>query len=166
MRYALTLLSLLLVACSNPNPKTTVIIPEKPIDTSKYSILKFDAIRDSLRFGKNVKAAGVSDTDIAEIETLIAKKAGEYNKAEAKEEGLDNHLPYDNLIHHAEKYYKQIIAVANLKGEKIAWVNCLCAGGKSNKNIVLVADGGSCFFQIEINLTTNRIIGFWVNGLG
>src|ERR1700761_5438413 len=82
MKYALTLLSLFLVACSHPSPKATVVIPEKPVDTVKYAILKFDAVRDSSYFKKGSRPALLSASEIGKIETIIAKNAIEYNKHE------------------------------------------------------------------------------------
>ena len=130
------------------------------IDSSKYAVIEFDKKRDSARFDKNVEPASLSNGDISKIEELISEKVNEYNKDQEK---YKDDYPYDNLIHNPKNYYKQLIPVANSKGEKIVWVNCLCTSGKSNKDIILIADGGSCFFQLTINLTKHIVSNFAVN---
>lgn len=130
------------------------------IDSSKYAVIEFDKKRDSVRFDENVETGSISNIDISEIEKLISKRVNEYNKDQEK---YKDDSPYDNLIHNPENYYKQLIPVVNSKGEKIVWVNCLCAAGKSNKEIILIADGGSCFFHLTINLTNQVVSNFEVN---
>ena len=65
-------------------------------------------------------------------------------------------------------YRKQIIAVKNKKGEKEVWVNCFCDTWNSNKwktDILVVDDGGNCYFHLKINLTTKKYFDFVVNSL-
>jgi len=184
MKYTLILLSLFLVACSHSSPKATVVIPEKPIDTFKYAILKFDTIRDSSYFKTGSKLAQLSASEIDKIENIIAKKATEYNKHEkAFWDSIDrkfhrkepaNAIPFYNFINHPESYFKQFVAVVNAKGQKEVYVNCFCedfykeSGNIKSywrKEFVIVCDGGSCFFTIKINLTTNTVLLFGVNGV-
>jgi hypothetical protein len=80
MKLALTLLSILLISCSHPSPKVTVIIPEKPIDTSRYVVFKFDLSRDDHLFKNVNKPENLSASEIVKIEMMIAKKVVEYNK--------------------------------------------------------------------------------------
>jgi len=177
MKYALLIIVFGLAACTQPNRKVVNKnnVQIKP-DTSKYVILRFDRNRDSADFGNKVSLTHLSNGDIAEIERLILKRTVEYNKEEEKEDSTlykdkaksTKDFPYDNLIHHPEKYYKQLIAVTNSKGEKVVWVNCFCDEGDKSywkKDIVRVMDGGSCYFQLKINLTTNKVLEFYINGL-
>ena len=125
-----------------------------------------------------ISPADLSSSEIDKIEVIIAEEVVEYNKHEKafvdsinkKSHRNDpaNAIPYDNLISHPEKYYKQFLAITNGKGEKEVWVSCFCdVGDKSywKKDWVRVEDGGSCYFKIKINLTTNRVAGFYVNGV-
>jgi len=99
------------------------------------TVFKFDKVRDSVLFGIDVQPATLSNQDILKIETLVKKQVDEYNKTEEvrekqyKKDLRPNEYLYDNLIHHPEKYYKQLIAIVNAQGEKEVWVNCLLAGG-------------------------------------
>jgi len=148
------------------------------IDTSKYVILKFHKGGDYY-FGKDAKPDTLSAEDIAKIEDLIGKRISEYNRAEkdsaisiTKRIRKKNHDPNftwtGDFIKNPSKYYKQLIPIINIKGEKEVWVNCFCsADGKPywKKNIVLVMDGGSCYFNLKINLTTGTVYDFMVNGV-
>jgi hypothetical protein len=87
---------------------------------------------------------------------LISKKVEAYNSTTNGEK-----------IVQPDKYYKQFIAVTNSKGEKEVWVNCRCSVMKEywKSSIGDVKDGGSCFFNLKINLTKKLIYDFWVNGV-
>jgi hypothetical protein len=132
------------------------------IDTSRYAVIKYNKDRDKYhRFDNDSKAATLSPTDIIKIEDLINKKVAEYNRL--KKKGV-----FPLVIKHPEKYYKQIIAVINSKSEKEAWISCSCSvDNKSNwkKDIILTMDGGSCYFQLKVNLSKNSISDFIVNGV-
>jgi len=150
---------------------------DKTIDTSRYAVLKFDPDTDKYIFTKDYKPANLSADEIDRIEAVISKQAKKYNKKQVawidslngkSNQKYPNAVTYYNTIDHSEKYYKQFIAVTNPKGEKIVQVNCFCDKRGMNywkKSWVMVSDGGACFFQLEINLTTNSVIGFWVNGV-
>jgi len=122
----------------------------------RYAILQFDEIRNKNLFDKSYKASAVSLNEIKEIEHLIKKQVSVFNRTAI------------NVIVKPEKYFKQFIAVTNSKGEKLVWVNCLCEvfGDVWKKRIPVVNDGGSCFFQIKINMTKKVAYDFYVNGLG
>jgi hypothetical protein len=55
-----------------------------------------------------------------------------------------------------------------VKGEKWVFVNCLCnpMGSDWEKQLIVAKDGGSCYFQVLINLTKKEILGFTINGMG
>ena len=163
------------------NSGITKIYLEKDttIDTSRYAVLKFnpDSDKNIFTINKDYKPANLSADEIDRIEAVISKQAKKYNKKQVawidslngkSNQKYPNAVTYYNTIEHSEKYYKQFIAVTNPKGEKIVQVNCFCDKrdiGYWKKSWVIVDDGGACFFQLEINLTTNSVIGFWVNGV-
>jgi len=141
-----------------------VVKHQSTIDTSRYAILKFK--KDGYpNFDKNAEGTIVSADELEKIDALINRAVVNYNK---KTTGLEE------KIRNAASYYKQVIAVVNSKGEKEVWVNCFCdEGSKSSmkklivswkKDILLVSDGGSCYFNLKINLTKNTVYNFMVNG--
>ncbi|AMR31874.1 hypothetical protein A0256_10795 [Mucilaginibacter sp. PAMC 26640] len=126
------------------------------IDTSRYAVLPFTKSRDSFLFDKDFKPASISGKEIKMIEKIIAVTVKEYNKSKG------------TTISKPGKYYKQLIAVTNAKGEKEVWVNCFCTDYEKRhwrKGIVMVLDGGPCFFNLKINLSTNTVMRLAVNGV-
>jgi len=137
----------------------------KSTDSTRYAILKHT--KDDFIFSSDAAPATLSSAEVQNILDLVYKKVDEYNKAVRKK-------PYAHLIRRPKRYYKQIIAVTNSKGEKEVWVNCFCNSDDKSRNddnsywkkgIVSVYDGGSCYFNLRINLTTNRVYDFSVNGV-
>ena len=63
-------------------------------------------------------------------------------------------------------YKRQYVAVINSFGEKEVWVNCLCKQNNENwkKEIIFVDDGGSCYFNLKINLSKSRYYDLVING--
>ena len=73
-------------------------------------------------------------------------------------------------------YKRQYLPVLNDNGEKIVWINCFCVSGsnlphfssnnpdKWNEEIIIVKDGGNCYFSVFLNLTTQRFEKLMVNG--
>ena len=157
------------------------------IDTSKYAILKFDKNRFKYLdyyFDINSKPTPLTLKDIKTIEALIEKCTSDYNKQQQIYwqpiiEKQPEKFPDPSAIIHGNDiknpllYYKQLIAVIDKNGEKIVFVNCFCSKEmKSSTNdpsywkrgIIMVDDGGNCFFQLKVNLTTNKVDHFRVNG--
>jgi hypothetical protein len=144
-----------------PETQTDMYNQFAPTDTSRYAILKLDSTYVAHLFGTGIKPTALSKEEIMKIKTLIDKKITEYNKLEKK--GI-----YSLVINHPGKYYKQLVAIINAKGEKEVWVNCFCSVNSIHNwksRLVRVMDGGSCYFQLKINLTTNTVYDFGVNGV-
>ena len=72
------------------------------------------------------------------------------------------------------KYRFQLVPSINEKGEKIIWINAFCFGkwGSERRSEwrtkiyprYMVDDGGTCFFDLKINLTLNNYSEFGMNG--
>jgi hypothetical protein len=165
----LLVVSFMLVACNscgNQNSYQNI----KSIDSSKYAILKYNENYKYL-FEPHVKPTNVTYNEIAVIENLIAKKVTIYNKETiAREKSLFKNQPnvkyHSNQIQYPENYFKRLIAVTNQNGEKIVWVNCFCTppeGFDWRKNVLEMSDGGSCYFNLKLNLTKNSAYDFRVN---
>lgn len=172
MKYTLAIVAMVFFSCSYPSPKAAIIVPAKVIDTSKYCIRKFDKAKDGAFFGPGDTATDLSFDDIVKIEKLITIKVANYNHELQKQTDSDDRKLPDGAwrgepIDHPEKYYKQFLAVVNSKREKVVWVLCFCSPEEKRfwkKFMATVYGGGDCFFQVEINLTTNTILQFNVNG--
>lgn len=179
MKYILILIVLIVsnlfqkhIACAQKTRQAT--------HSSNYTIIKFNPDEHYIYFDGHVKSATLSSTELSIINAKIAEKAQQYNNerkdfAKKQAEKYRNKQPayqledYVDLIGPIKNYYKQIVVVINRSGEKEAFVNCFCSKPNNEswkKNIGLVEDGGNCYFQLKINLTDGRVVGFSVNGSG
>ncbi|MGH2666325.1 hypothetical protein [Flavobacterium sp.] len=80
-------------------------------------------------------------------------------------------------ISEIKKNYRQYLCYINEKGEKIIYVNSMCElftdYDKNNKPVIFdwkhemtkTADGGSCYWNIKINITTNTYYDLMINGI-
>ncbi|WP_295654846.1 hypothetical protein [uncultured Mucilaginibacter sp.] len=169
------IMALILVFLSIDNATITIAQSSQSINSSKYAILKFNPGLDQYIFKGKFKSTSLSDNEIKNIEKLIAIRISEYNKMKLAENkkllekypSKPHEIISGNLINNPADYYKQFIAVTDAKGQKIVWANCFCTPEEKSywkKGIVEVEDGGSCFFNLKINLTTNTVYDFMVNG--
>jgi len=63
------------------------------------------------------------------------------------------------------RYKRQYAAYINEHGEKEVWINCMCSVDDGwRDNIIMVRDGGSCYFNLTINLTKQLAYDLSING--
>jgi hypothetical protein len=133
---------------------------EKPkVDTSKTAIIPLSKSGKWL-FDNNYKSALLTQVEIDRIDSLILVCVTDYNnslKQGYKQFSID-------LAKH--NYRKQVVAATNRKGEKEVWVNCFCRtwDDRWKTDLMIVDDGGNCYFNFKINLATNKIFELGVNG--
>jgi hypothetical protein len=147
-----------------PRMDTTII------DTSRYAILPFNKNRDAFLFDAKYKPADLSAAEIEKIEKVVKIMVAEYNKKilEQKVNNLVDSPSTGGTIEEPAQYYKQMIAITNNKREKEVWVNCFCTPREKKywrKGVIVILDGGTCFFNLKINLNTNTVMEFNVNGV-
>jgi hypothetical protein len=129
-------------------------------DTSKTAIISFDKKRN-YPFDNWFKPTTLTHDDLNSIETLLIACVTEYNNS------LDKDHKEWSIDLKKYNYRKQIIAVANKKGDKEVWVNCFCNTRGSDKwktEIMMVHDGGNCYFNFKVNLSTKKFYELTVNG--
>ena len=124
-------------------------------DTSRYAIIKFQK-SDNWLF-KNSKPTTINRKEVELIEKILKKAVESYNK-EVKKNSF--------AIRPLAVYRKQFVPVINRKGEKEVWVNCLCDDDDDGwkKGIIMVDDGGNCYFNLKINLTKKTFSQIMING--
>jgi hypothetical protein len=140
------------------------------IDTSKYAILKFDTT-DTWLF-ENAKPSSLTHTEIEEIESILKQYIDAYNPDQQlqfdtiSKAHTEYNLKVDNFVINLSRYKKQYFPVINSAGQKEVWVNCFCNDFDKNwrRDMVIVQDGGNCYFSLIINLVTKKISRFIVNG--
>ena len=70
------------------------------------------------------------------------------------------------LIKDLKNYKIQYVPYLNEKGEKEIWINGFCDNFDSEwkRNIIYVFDGGNCFFNVKINVSTKECLSIGTNG--
>jgi len=132
------------------------------IDTSKTAIIPFDS-KSIYPFDNTFKESTITQDEIQTIENLLIDCVNDYNNK------LDKDHKQWTIDLTKYNYRKQLIVVKNKKGEKEVWVNCFCDtwGSETWKTeIMTVLDGGKCYFNFKINLTTKKFYDLGVNGNG
>lgn len=177
MTRHLTLLPFILTICltSCGQTKTETKNQEQnqnvyAVDTSVVAILPFDTTQHWAF--KDSKPTDLTNDDLLKIEKILNKCINDYNPDQERQfkEINDKHPEYKldkkNFTIDLTRYKRQYVAVINTKGEKEVWVNCFCGAGNQNwrKNLIFVKDGGNCYFNLKINLTTGHYYELMVNG--
>ncbi len=73
------------------------------------------------------------------------------------------------IVKKLSKYRRQYFGFVNTKGEKIIWINCFWnkdLNDKSKHDLIIVNDGCSYYWNIEVNLTNNSLSNLEINGRG
>ncbi len=132
------------------------IVAELPgTDSSHYTILSYDKSTDWMFV--HGTATSLNKKELADLHTLLVISVAQHNRA-TKDAAFQ--------IHHLEQFYSQYTPVGNAKGQKEVFVNAFCEAPSQDwrHEQILVQDGGNCYFQIKINLTTGAGYDCSVNG--
>jgi hypothetical protein len=177
-KYIKTVTFLLSMFCFISYGQTTINDDDKKIivDKSNIAILPYDStyFSHSKNF-KNCKQATLTKNDYLLIEKLLMQCIAEYNvKQEELFNEISNKHPDYNLnkkhfVIDLKPYKRQYIVVTNNQNEKEVWINCFCSVDRFDnigwrRKIIFVKDGGNCYFNLKINLTSEKYYDFWVNG--
>jgi hypothetical protein len=108
---------------------------------------------------KSGKPVTLNDSEISDTIDVLKKAVIENNSKAKKERSVAS----------ADNYNLQFVSVVNDQKQKIIWINALCRNSNSyddkwKKSIIRVKDGGSCYFNLYINLTEKSYENFIVNG--
>lgn len=143
------------------------------VDTLRIYKIKYDTSYSYI-FPAILRAAYLSQDDIKICETLLNQYIADYNKeAKLKYEEVTKKYPNQgfNLLDFTielQEYGRQYMAVTGDNGEKLVYVNCFCdptGFDYRETELVRVMDGGNCFFNFKVNLTTKRLYDFMENGV-
>jgi hypothetical protein len=142
------------------------------VDTSVFAILPYDtaAVRFSYYKFKDCKPINLTEKDLQDIERILVEVVNMYNAAyeENYKKNKDSGFSGDGIGIDLKNYRRQYVPVINRSGEKEVWINGFCTHFDSDwhKDILIVFDGGKCFFQLYINLSTQTCSDFNTNGIG
>lgn len=123
---------------------------------------------------EDAKTSNLTRAELAEIETIIELAIEENNKQELKKLEEHNRDYPDNLIEETgfelqlNRFTRQYVPVINAKGQKEVWINFFCSNAANStpwkSDILMVHDGGNCYFSMKVNLDTKAYYELSING--
>jgi hypothetical protein len=130
------------------------------VDSTLYTIIPFKK-NWFAPFDTSYGTAKLRKSDIIQIEKLLTLSVSLYNNRLVEEV---RGLRFIDIL--KGNYKRQYIPVINKKGETEVWINCLCdpRGDEWKVSISHIKDGGKCYFQLVINLSTGECSELGVNG--
>jgi hypothetical protein len=143
--------------------KTTDSIPTTVfyLDTSIIAILPIDKSNPWLF--KDAKSIDLTKEELGKVDQILKACLNTHN---AKQDTTKEFSEFIDL----KKYKRQYVPFIDTKGDRKVYVNCFCTSDWGfdywKKTLVQVDDGGSCFFQLIINLTELKYEQFSTNGYG
>jgi hypothetical protein len=183
------LIFIIISFCCCGQKKTNTVVQEPNIadfpDTTKIAILPYDTI-NCRWFFKDCSQAELTYEDFVTIESILKECIATYNmEEEAHFKEMCNKYPQSASDIRRDsidltRYWRQYIVVINPQGEKETFINFFCnqpediiedgdeirfvPSDRWKSRLVVVMDGGKCYFQIIINLNTKKWYDFMVNG--
>ena len=140
--------------------KQPQLVHRTQFDTSIIAMIPFDS-KSTSPFDNNCRQATLTSDDFKDLDSLLSSCITNHNNS-LEEIRKDQKIDLINTT-----YYKQLIPVINKEGEKEVWVNCFCNTWNSDRwktKIMIVDDGGNCYFRLKINLTSKKCYELIVNG--
>jgi hypothetical protein len=118
---------------------------------------------DKVIFAENYKSYSLTRGDIKKCEHFIRQEI-DYNNRDFEKKGFHNSFTF-------EEYGRQYLAAIAPNGHIMVYVNCFCnpddVPSEEDKHVLIIAnDGGNCYFNLLIDLTSNLVISHGVNGVG
>ena len=151
-----------IVGCSNTDQRQQIEIPPSFVSNDTSDGKQFIAI---LKPDAEFKTIELTKADLKLIDDLLNEAVNGFNERQEKRRRAGD--TFGSFID-LKKYKRQYIPQENKNGTREVWVNCFCRSHDDKKwknEIVMVMDGGSCFFNLKINLTKKQYLIFTVNGL-
>ncbi|WP_026905467.1 hypothetical protein [Pedobacter glucosidilyticus] len=162
LNLPLFILYFCVIGCLNTDQKRQIDVPPRFVSNDTTDGKQFIAI---LKPDTEFKSTELTKADLKLIDDLLNEAVNGFNKRQEKrrKDGKTFGSPID-----LKKYKRQYIAHKNKEGTREVWINCFCRSHDDTKwktELVVVEDGGSCFFNLKIDLTNKQYFEFSVNGL-
>ncbi len=125
----------------------------KPVNYDYQESYMIIGYQEKYNIFKNSKPTELNEQEISNLNRILEDALSQYNLSKTSKFDLND-------------YKRQYVPVINDLGEKEVWINCLCNQNNENwKNgIILVEDGGSCYFNLKINLSKSKYYDLIING--
>jgi len=148
------------VSCGQNKSSTATKNEQLLFDTNKIAILPIDTTNH--RLFKNTSSTELTKQDLKIIYGLLTACINSHNF------NRDTTNTFSKYIH-LSKYKLQYVPFIDSKGDKKVYINGFCVLDDFTywkQTLVDVADGGSCFFHVTLNLTTNKYEKLFINAYG
>lgn len=177
-----------LSSCETPGAIESLTVPmgaTVPSATGRADavVLPFDTSEAWLVenvFPKTFHITSLNSSELNLVDSLMEAFVTGYNLTEApkKQEAYEKGHPKDTLkpadfSFDMKAYKKQYIAAINAKGEKEVWVNCFCKSIEKRIEFtdwrvlpVRASGGGTCFFNVKLNLSKKTYSDLHINDSG
>jgi len=179
MNTILTIISFVLSIAYCKQETKTLIVPIQSagflsgvkVDSTTFSIIKYNVEWHWLF--KNAKPATLTNEELQVIEKILIKSVTANNVDQQKrlrqhnQEFPKNPWTETGFELELSKFKRQYVPVINSRGEKEVWLNLFCESWEKQdwrKDILMVHDGGNCYFNLKINLKTEEYYDFFING--
>ena len=161
--HNIILVSLLLFSfvCSKGDNKTNLNDKQHTSgDLKDYQAIVPAREKMEWAFGRNYKPY---DPTLEDIETAEEVLASCFSKESS---GTANPFSGRKL----EDYNRQFAGAEIEGGDKVILINCFCKSEEKiltrwKTEIIMVADGGNCFFHVNVNLKRKEYYSLMVNGM-
>ena len=145
--------------CKSHTQTPSPVLPNLSFDTTMIAIIPFSAKNFYGELDSTNTPSILTQEDITELEKLFNKSVKEHDSA------LNANDRKYYFIGDQSLYKRQYVCYKNKKGEKIVYVDCFCTAYEGwHKEMMVIDDGGKCFFNLKINLNTKKYFDFMVNG--
>lgn len=140
------------------------------LDKTDYSILTIEPKSDWIF--KKGSLSDLSQSELIEAEKILIQAVKQNNELQKQNLKIHNEKYPENKWTETgyelelNKLKRQYWPIINKKGEKVVWINFFCSDNEPipTDNIVIVMDGGNCYFNIKINLTNKTYSELRING--
>ncbi|WP_420400942.1 hypothetical protein [Flagellimonas sp.] len=114
---------------------------------------------------KSAAPTTISTSEMTRVNSMMKDCIRTYNDGLKKSGENRKHFKKYKILN--LRHYKiQYVPYVNEKGEKEIWINGFCdsMGTDWKKEVIFVFDGGNCFFEIRLNLTTGECHSIGISG--
>lgn len=137
--------------------------------TDQFSVLIMDSLEYIPWVVKDFKGITLTDEEIHVVDSLFIDFKDKSNNGDSMIQAMGEIGAMD--------YRRQYLPVVNAKNEKLIWINCFCvlgtylphfsstSPGKWKREVIIIKDGGNCFFSVFLNLNDGRFYQLMVNGI-
>jgi hypothetical protein len=127
------------------------------VPESNYVVIKNETLVKTIH-GENAIACDLDNSEIIEIENILEEAVGYDYSKDLSEQGIFKVPVFE--------YGRQYIPTINNEGEKVVWINLFCDKIEPIPidKLIIVMDGGRCYFRITVNLNKLTYSNLVFNG--